>query len=115
MPALPPNFVDVTTARSKSCRVNVTGVVVDVLPKKQTHGSSALTTFTIMDSSFQVGYRDGLKVKYFNDDLNFLPDVQVGDVIQLDDIRVCLSVAFALRALLPRLLHVLAELMMLCR
>lgn len=86
--SLPPRFVDITSAKSSQGYVNVIGVVVDLLPKSRSAGSSFVITFTIKDSDFDVDPWKGLKIKYFNNAERFLPDVRVGDVILLRSVRV---------------------------
>ncbi|KAL1999243.1 hypothetical protein VTN02DRAFT_4832 [Thermoascus thermophilus] len=86
--SLPPGFVDITSAKSSQGYVNIIGVVVDLLPKSRSAGSSFLITFTIKDSDFDVDPWKGLKIKYFNDAERCLPDVRVGDVILLRSVRV---------------------------
>lgn len=91
MPALPPNFVDISTALSSQGYISVIGVVVDILPKFQSGGSSAVITFTLKDSEFGFNSWEGLKIKYFNDKMSSLPDVQLHDVVILRNIRVRFS------------------------
>ncbi|OJD17595.1 hypothetical protein AJ78_02346 [Emergomyces pasteurianus Ep9510] len=88
-PALPPGFDDIQTALSKkNWFVNVIGVVVDALPSKLSGGSSYVSTFTLKDNDFSFGYRNGLKIRYFNNDESYLPAPQHGDVVLLRQIKV---------------------------
>ncbi|KAN0069345.1 hypothetical protein V8E54_012360 [Elaphomyces granulatus] len=87
-PSVPPKFVDVRSARSGQGFVNVIGVVADALPKALSSGSSFMVTFTIKDSDFDGESWDGLKVKYFNNKEDRVPDVQQHDVILLRNLRV---------------------------
>lgn len=85
------DLVDITTACSSqgNFNVNVLGVVVDTLPLFRTKGSSACITFTIKDYDFDgPTWQGGLKVKYFNDDESYLPNVKLNDVVLLRNIRV---------------------------
>jgi protection-of-telomeres protein 1 len=86
--SLPPKFVDVNTARSVQGFVNVIGIVVDCLQKARSSGTSFVITFTIKDCDLEGQSWDGLKIKYFNDNELFVPDVKVHDVILLRNIRV---------------------------
>lgn len=86
----PPGFVSVPSALSSKGTVSVIGVVVDVLPQKKTSGTSAFITFTIKDRDLDNGHTwDGLKIRYFNDNENYLPPVKLKDVVLLRNIRVC--------------------------
>ncbi|KAI2746601.1 hypothetical protein DTO013E5_203 [Penicillium roqueforti] len=83
------DLVDITTACSSQGTFNVIGVVIDKLPLFRTRGSSACITFTIKDSNFDApGWQGGLKVRYFNDDESFLPNVELKDVILLRNLLV---------------------------
>ncbi|KAF4760343.1 hypothetical protein HAV15_008310 [Penicillium sp. str.  len=83
------DLVDITTACSSQGNFNVLGVVVDTLPLFRTRGSSACITFTLKDFDFDgPTWRGGLKVKYFNDDESYLPDVKLNDVVLLRNVRV---------------------------
>lgn len=85
----PGDLVDITTACSLQGTFNVLGVVVDTLPLFRTRGSSACITFTIKDSDFDAPtWQGGLKVKYFNDDESYLPNVKLSDVVLLRNVRV---------------------------
>ncbi|KAL1969704.1 hypothetical protein VTN77DRAFT_8257 [Rasamsonia byssochlamydoides] len=88
LPSLPPKFVGVNTARSGQGYVNVIGVVVDCLDKTRSRGSSLVVTFTIKDSDLETKSWDGLKIKYFNDNEHFLPDLRLHDVILLRNLRI---------------------------
>ncbi|KAJ5431252.1 Telomere end binding protein [Penicillium cf. griseofulvum] len=82
-------LVDITTACYSQGVCNVLGVVVDALPLFRTRGSSACVTFTIKDSDFDAPtWRGGLKVKYFNDNESYLPNVKLKDVVLLRNARV---------------------------
>lgn len=90
MAVLPPQFVDVPTAISSKGFINVIGIVVDILPLFRTKGSSLCITFTLKDCDLDNGNTwDGLKIKYFNDNENCLPQLQLKDVVLLRNIRVC--------------------------
>ncbi|KAJ5102089.1 hypothetical protein NUU61_004311 [Penicillium alfredii] len=83
------NLVDIQSACSTKGILNVVGVVVDTLEVYRTKGSSSCVTFTIKDSEFDApSWHGGLKIKYFNDNENFLPTVHVNDVVLLRNIRV---------------------------
>lgn len=83
------SLVDIPTACSSLGWVTVVGVVVDALDVFRTRGSSSCVTFTIKDSEFDAPtWQGGLKVKYFNDNENFLPQVRLNDVVLLRKIRV---------------------------
>ncbi|PYH91704.1 telomere-binding alpha subunit central domain protein [Aspergillus ellipticus CBS 707.79] len=86
----PSRFVDVSTALSTLGRVSVIGVVVDVFGGIfKSRGSSSCITFTIKDSGLDNGHTwDGLKIKYFKDNENALPPVQLRDVILVRDLMV---------------------------
>lgn len=85
------DLVDITTACSSQGTFNVIGVVIDKLPLFRTRGSSACITFTIKDSNFDApGWQGGLKVRYFNDDESYLPNVELKDVILLRNLLVSL-------------------------
>lgn len=86
--SLPPKFIDVATAKATQGYIHVIGVVVDVLPKSRSGGSSFVTTFTIKDADIDGHPMSGLKIKYFNDDESLLPELQLHDVILLRNIRV---------------------------
>lgn len=89
-PSVPPRFSDVSRAKDAQGHHNVIGVVVDCLPKAKSGGSSYTVTFTIKDSDYGPGTNawDGLKIKYFNNKEDLLPDVKVNDVILLHQLRV---------------------------
>ncbi|KAJ5610981.1 hypothetical protein N7510_007700 [Penicillium lagena] len=83
------SLVDIPTACSSHGLVTVVGVVVDALDVFRTRGSSSCVTFTIKDSEFDAPtWQGGLKVKYFNDNESFLPQVRLNDVVLLRKIRV---------------------------
>lgn len=89
MAILPPHYVDIPTALASRGFVSVIAIVVDILPLYRTKGSSACITFTVKDSNLENGHTwDGLKVKYFNDNENYLPQIQLKDVALLRNIRV---------------------------
>ncbi|OOQ84938.1 hypothetical protein PEBR_28340 [Penicillium brasilianum] len=82
-------LVDITTACSRRGYLNTVGVVVDVLPPCRTKGSSVCVTFTLKDCHFdQPSWYGGLKVKYFNDSMDALPNAQLNDVVLLRKIRI---------------------------
>ncbi|EAW14469.1 telomere-binding alpha subunit central domain protein [Aspergillus clavatus NRRL 1] len=83
-------FVDIPTALASSGVVSVViGVVVDVFGDVFQSSRSSCITFTIKDSNFGNGHVwDGLKVKYFKENANLLPPVQVHDVILLRNISI---------------------------
>ncbi|KAJ9271664.1 hypothetical protein DTO212C5_2089 [Paecilomyces variotii] len=85
--SLPPKFIDVDTAKATHGYIHVIGVVVDLLPKTRSGGSSFVTTFTIKDCDIDGNPMSGLKIKYFNDDESLLPELQLHDVILLRNIR----------------------------
>ncbi|GBF64456.1 protection of telomeres protein [Trichophyton mentagrophytes] len=88
MDRLPPGFEDVATAQSRaSGAVSIIAVVVDALSPTRTSGSSYMSTFTVKDRDVGSGPWGGLKVKYFHDDMDHLPDPDVGDVILLRNIK----------------------------
>lgn len=92
MAILPQSFVHVPAALTSRGVVNVVGIVVDVLPLFRTSGTSVCVTFTIKDCDLDNGHTwDGLKIKYFNDNENYLPHVMLRDVVLLRNIRVCYS------------------------
>jgi hypothetical protein len=83
------DIVDITTACSSQGDFNVLGVVIDKLSLFRTRGSSACITFTIKDSNFDAPtWQGGLKIKYFNDDESYLPNVELNDVVLLRNVRV---------------------------
>ncbi|OQE15215.1 hypothetical protein PENFLA_c033G07283 [Penicillium flavigenum] len=83
------DIVDVTTACSSQGNFNVLGVVIDKLSLFRTRGSSACITFTIKDSNFDAPtWQGGLKIKYFNDDESYLPNIELNDVVLLRNVRV---------------------------
>lgn len=89
MDRLPPGFEDVATAQSRvSGAVSIIAVVVDALSPTRTLGSSYMSTFTVKDRDVASGPWGGLKVKYFHDNRDHLPDPDVGDVILLRNIKV---------------------------
>jgi hypothetical protein len=82
-------LVDITTACSRRGYLTTVGVVVDVLPPYRTKGSSACVTFTIKDCHFdEPSWYGGLKIKYFNDRMDALPNIQRNDVVLLRNVRV---------------------------
>ena len=82
-------LVEITTACSRRGYLTTVGVVVDVLPPYRTKGSSVCVTFTLKDCHFdQPSWYGGLKVKYFNDSMDALPNAQLNDVVLLRKIRV---------------------------
>ncbi|RAL14925.1 telomere-binding alpha subunit central domain protein [Aspergillus homomorphus CBS 101889] len=85
-----PRLVDISKALASPGNVNIIGVVVDVMPGVwKSRGSSTCVTFTVKDSNLENGHTwDGLKVKYFRDNENSLPPVQVHDVILLRNLWV---------------------------
>jgi hypothetical protein len=87
-PYVPPKFVDIRSARSGQGFVNVIGVVADALPKALSSGSSFMVTFTIKDSDFDGESWDGIKVKYFNNNEDRLPNDHKHDFILLLNLRV---------------------------
>ncbi|KMQ41843.1 hypothetical protein A7C99_4260 [Trichophyton rubrum] len=88
MDRLPPGFEDVATAQSRvSGAVSIIAVVVDALSPTRTLGSSYMSTFTVKDRDVASGPWGGLKVKYFHDNRDHLPDPDVGDVILLRNIK----------------------------
>jgi protection of telomeres protein 1 len=87
-PSLPPKFVDIGTARSREGRANVIGVVVDVLPKTRSGGSSFVITFTLKDADLDGQTWDGLKVRFFSDNEALVPDIRQYDVLLLRNILV---------------------------
>ena len=89
LPILPPGFLDINTALSSQGIKNVIGVVVDSLSKTRSSGSSYVVTFTLKDADFNGDTRNGLKIKYFNDDDQLLPPIELYDVVLLRNIRVC--------------------------
>lgn len=83
------NLVDIHTARTRQGILDVVGVVVDKLDVMQSGGSSLCVTFTIKDNDFGgETWKGGLKIKYFNDNPNVLPDPELNDVVILRRIRV---------------------------
>lgn len=90
MPAT--DLVDIPTACSRRGILDTMGVVVDKLDVYRTKGSSSCITFTIKDEDFDgPSWMGGLKVKYFSDNPNVLPEVRQHDVVLLRGIRVRLS------------------------
>ncbi|EFE29861.1 telomere-binding alpha subunit central domain protein [Trichophyton benhamiae CBS 112371] len=88
MERLPHGFEDVATAQSRtSGAVSIIAVVVDALSPVRTSGSSYMSTFTVKDRDVGSGPWGGLKVKYFHDNKDHLPDPDVGDVILLRNIK----------------------------
>ncbi|KAJ5894063.1 hypothetical protein N7495_005754 [Penicillium taxi] len=87
---MPADLVPIPTACSHlHTRHTVVGIVVDKLDPYHSRGSSACVTFTLKDSDFDLpSHSGGLKVKYFNDDTNELPAVDVNDVVLLRGIKV---------------------------
>lgn len=89
MARLPPDFVSVDTAKCRTSQaVNVTGLVVDALPPRQTGGSSTSSTFTIKDCDFSSESWRGLKIRFFRDNKADLLCPSVGDVVLLRTIQV---------------------------
>lgn len=90
MALIPPNLVDVTTALRSRGRVGVCGIVVDThagVPFKTSR--SFCVTFTIKDCDLENGHVwDGLKIKYFGENENHLPQVRARDVILLPNLNV---------------------------
>lgn len=83
------DLVDIATACSRRGVLDTVGVVVDKLDVYRTRGSSWCITFTIKDEDFDgPTWMGGLKIKYFNDNSNVLPEVRLGDVVLLRGIRV---------------------------
>lgn len=92
MERLPHGFEDVATAQSRtSGAVSIIAVVVDALSPVRTSGSSYMSTFTVKDRDVGSGPWGGLKVKYFHDNKDHLPDPDVGDVILLRNIKVSID------------------------
>lgn len=90
MAVLPPAYVDVPAALASRGFACVIGIVVDVLPLFKTGGTSACITFTIKDCDLDNGHTwDGLKIRYFNNNENYLPQIQLKDVVLLRKINVC--------------------------
>lgn len=94
--SLPPRFIDVNTAKATQGHVHVIGVVVDLLPKSRSGGSSFVTTFTIKDVDIDGNPMAGLKIKYFNDDESLIPELKLHDVVLLRNIRVGRQIYLAL-------------------
>ena len=97
MATIPDTFVDLATAyRSpqQSMR-NVIGIVVDLMAPTVTRTGDHMVTFKLMDPSIRDGVFDdkgsqvnGLKVRFFRPDQNFLPQVkQQGDIMVLKNIK----------------------------
>ncbi|WEW60259.1 hypothetical protein PRK78_005744 [Emydomyces testavorans] len=85
---LPLTFVDIPTAKSMNhATINAIAVVTDALPPKQTGGSSLVSTFTLMSSDFSSDYWNGLKVRYFHDQQQYVPAPNVGDVVLLRNLN----------------------------
>lgn len=83
------NMVDIATACSRRGIVNVVGVVVDKMPMRQFKNSSPCVTFTIKDTDLDAPHwQGGLKIRYFNEYPNVLPDPKVNDVVILRGVRV---------------------------
>lgn len=86
--APPPGFVDIRTAKSNQGRMSVIGAVVDVMPIKDSGGSSFMITFTLKDSELDKWPFNGLQVRYFNNDREILPNVRLRDILLLRNIKV---------------------------
>lgn len=86
---LPSEFTDIPIAKCMNgATVNVIGIVTDTLPPKKTGGSSSVATFTLKTSGFAGPYYDGLKIKYFHNDEQYIPAPQVGDVVIIRSLKV---------------------------
>ncbi|KAJ5159703.1 uncharacterized protein N7482_006707 [Penicillium canariense] len=82
-------LVDISTACSRRGHLSTVGVVVDTLPPYRTKGSSVCVTFTIKDCHFdKATWYGGLKVKYFSDTMDALPNPRVNDVVLLRNVRI---------------------------
>ena len=89
MARIPRNFISVDAAKSRKFQpLNVIGVVVDLLPPRQSGGSSIGVTFTIKDCDFSGDAWRGLKVRFFRDRQADLPSPSLGDVVLLRMIQV---------------------------
>ncbi|KAL1956425.1 hypothetical protein VTO42DRAFT_7311 [Malbranchea cinnamomea] len=86
---LPPGFVALDTAKSRIFgNYDVMGIAVDVLPPRQSGGTSFSSTFTIKDHDFSSEWWNGLKVRCFKDKKSDLPCPDVGDVVLLRKIKI---------------------------
>ncbi|CAK3807495.1 telomere-binding alpha subunit central domain-containing [Lecanosticta acicola] len=88
MASLPPGFMDLYVARQSpdNTRVNIIGVVTDVMDPARTRTSQHMLTFKLIDRrlSNAVDGGEGLKVRFFSPNLDSLPKVRdVGDVVLL--------------------------------
>lgn len=89
MAVIPPNYVDVLAALRSRGHVNVCGIVVDTMSPFKTAKSTFCVTFTVKDCDLDNGHIwDGLKIKYFGENENYLPPVRVKDVILLRNLYV---------------------------
>lgn len=89
MARIPPNFISIDAAKSRKFEaLNIVGVVVDLLPPRQSGGSSVGVTFTIKDCDFSSDAWRGLKVRFFRDRQADLPSPGIGDVVLLRMIQV---------------------------
>ena len=90
MPAPPPGFVDLATARGagRNSHVSVIGVVVDYLPPKQTYGGDFTVTVKLQDQSTR-HHGEDLKVRFFRRRYEDLPPFKaIGDIVLLRNIKV---------------------------
>lgn len=91
--AIPPNFVDLSTASNTiNAEVNIMGVVTDFLPPSRSRGTDWICSFSIADHSHgQLGDlgNEGLKVRFFKPMESELPAIRgTGDVAVLRNVKI---------------------------
>jgi len=92
MASPPADFKHLAAAKSAEIGtfVNVIGVVVDLLPTRQTQTGDYMLTFKLLDPKLRdaIYGNDGFKVRFFRKVAADLPAVQVADVVMLRSIKV---------------------------
>ncbi|KAL9640810.1 MAG: hypothetical protein Q9164_000045 [Protoblastenia rupestris] len=92
-PFVPPRFIDIYTASSRTGEdVNIMGVVTDHMPISKSKGTDWTCTFSLADYTRgtlgQIG-EEGLKVRLFKTIASELPQIQgTGDVVVLRNVKV---------------------------
>lgn len=92
MASPPADFKHLAAARSADLGtfVNVIGVVVDLLPTRQTQTGDHMLTFKLLDPKLRdaIYGNDGCKVRFFRKVAVDLPNIQIADVVLLRNIKV---------------------------
>ena len=88
--AIPRGFLEINAALSRlNAEVNVMGVVTDFLAPCTSRGSDMMSSFSIVDTSYDGVGDDGLKVRFFRPLASEMPAIRgTGDVVLLRGIKI---------------------------